>query len=282
MIHYTRFYNDWTISMENYREKLNKHKRIVIKVGTTSLTYENGCIDLKKIENLAWVLTDLRNRGKDVILVSSGAIAVGADRLGLSERPRNIVRKQAASAVGQAVLMQIYQRFFMEYNQKVAQILITKDIFDNEIKRRNAKNTMEELIKMGVVPIVNENDTVAIEELNEFSDNDTLSAYVAKLIDGDLLIILSDIDGMYQKDPNINSDAKIIHTVLKVNDEIYSIAGGSSNTLGTGGMITKVKAAKFVNDIGIDMIIASGEKPEVIFDIIEGKEIGTLFLAKKL
>ncbi len=267
--------------MEGYREKLNKHKRIVVKVGTTSLTYKNGRMDLKKIENLAWVLTDLKNRGKDIILVSSGAIAVGADRLGLSERPRNIVGKQAASAVGQAVLMQIYQRFFMEYNQKVAQILITKGIFDHEIKRRNARNTMEELIKLGVIPIVNENDTVAIEELNEFSDNDTLSAYVAKLIGSDLLIILSDIDGMYKKDPNINENAEIIHTVFGVDDDIYSIAGGSNSALGTGGMITKVKAAKFVNDSGIDMIIASGEKPEIIFDIIDGKEIGTLFLAEK-
>ena len=267
--------------MEGYREKLNKHKRIVVKVGTTSLTYKNGRMDLKKIENLAWVLTDLKNRGKDIILVSSGAIAVGADRLGLSERPRNIVGKQAASAVGQAVLMQIYQRFFMEYNQKVAQILITKGIFDHEIKRRNARNTMEELIKLGVIPIVNENDTVAIEELNEFSDNDTLSAYVAKLIGSDLLIILSDIDGMYKKDPNINENAEIIHTVFGVDDDIYSIAGGSNSALGTGGMITKVKAAKFVNDSGIDMIMASGEKPEIIFDIIDGKEIGTLFLAEK-
>ncbi|MCI8805670.1 MAG: glutamate 5-kinase [Clostridiales bacterium] len=265
--------------MDSYREKLNKHKRIVVKVGTTSLTYDNGCMDFKKIDNLSWVLTDLRNRGKDVILVSSGAIAVGADRLGLKERPKDIVGKQAASAVGQAVLMQIYQKFFMEYNQKVAQILITKGIFDHEVKRRNAKNTMEELLKLGVIPIVNENDTVAIEELNEFSDNDTLSAYVAKLLKSDLLIILSDIDGMYRGDPNINSDAEIIHTVFGVNDEIYSLAGGSNSSLGTGGMVTKVKAAKFVNDNGIDMIIASGEKPTVVFDIIEGKNVGTLFTA---
>lgn len=263
----------------DYRNKLNEHKRIVIKVGTTSLTYDNGCINLKKIENLSWVLTDLRNRGKEVILVSSGAIAVGTDRLGLKERPRDVIGKQAASAVGQAVLMQIYEKFFMEYNQKAAQILLTKDVFDFDSRKRNAKNTIETLLEMGVIPIVNENDTVATEELNEFSDNDTLSAYVAKLVDGDLLIILSDIDGMYDKDPNVNSDAKIISTVCGINDDIYKIAGGSNSALGTGGMITKVKAAKLVNDSGIDMVIASGEKPSAIFDIIDGKNVGTLFVS---
>ena len=267
--------------MENFREKMSEYKRIVIKVGTTSLTYKNGCINLKKIEDLAWVLADLRNQGKEVVLVSSGAIAVGTDRLGLKERPRDVMGKQAASAVGQAVIMQIYQKFFMEYNQKVAQILITKDVFDQEIKRRNAKNTMEELFKLGVVSIVNENDTVATDELNEFSDNDTLSAYVAKLVKGDLLIILSDIDGMYDCDPNKNSDAKIISTVHGVDDKIYSLAGGSNSSLGTGGMITKVKAAKMVNEFGIDMVIASGENPEIVFDIINGENIGTLFVSDK-
>lgn len=266
--------------MENFREKLNGYKRIVVKVGTTSLTYDNGRMNLKKIENLAWVLTDLKNSGKEVILVSSGAIAVGADRLGLSERPRDIVGKQAASAVGQTVLMQIYQKFFMEYNQKIAQVLVTKNVFDKDIKLRNARNTMEELLKLGVIPIVNENDTVATEELNEFSDNDTLSAYVAKAIDSDLLIILSDIDAMYDCDPNKNPNAKVISTVCGVDDKIYSIAGDSNTSLGTGGMITKVKAAKLVNDAGIDMIIASGENPEIIFDIMNGKETGTLFVAQ--
>lgn len=265
--------------MYDYRSRLKEHKRIIIKVGTTSLTHDNGSIDLKKIKNLAWVLTDLRNQGKEVILVSSGAIAVGAVRLGLKERPRDIVGKQAASAVGQVVLMQLYQEFFLEYNQKVAQILITKSVFDHEIKRRNARNTMEELFKLGVIPIVNENDTVAVDELNEFSDNDTLSAYVAKLVAGGLLIILSDIDGMYRGDPNLNLEAEIISTVTGVDDEIYSLAGGSATSLGTGGMITKVKAAKLVNDLGIDMVIASGDKPEDIFDIIAGENIGTLFAA---
>ncbi len=261
------------------RERLKEHKRIIVKVGTTSLTYENGRINLKRIENLAWVLSDLRNRGKDVVLVSSGAIAVGAARLGLKERPRDIMGKQASSAVGQAVLMQIYEKFFMEYNQMVAQILLTKDVFDYETKRRNAVNTIETLFDMGVIPIVNANDTIATDELMEFSDNDTLSAYVAKLVGGDSLIILSDIDGMYMEDPNVNPNAEIIRVVKKIDDNIFSIAGGSSTRLGTGGMITKVKAAKLVNDSGIDMIIASGEEPSVLFDIIDGKDIGTLFSA---
>lgn len=264
-----------------YRKSLNLHNRIVIKIGTTSLTYSSGRINLQRLEKLAWTLADLRNQGKDIILVSSGAIAVGAARLGLKERPRDIMGKQASSAVGQAVLMQIYEKFFMEYNQKVAQILLTRDVFEFETKRRNARNTLETLLNMGVIPIVNENDTVATEELTGFSDNDTLSASVANLTSSKLLIILSDIDGMYQSDPNVNPDAKIINIVDKIDDNIFKIAGDSSSKLGTGGMVTKVKAAKLVNSKGADMVIASGENPSVIFDILEGKEIGTLFVGKK-
>lgn len=266
----------------DYRDNLKNHKRIVIKVGTTSLTYPNGKMDLKRIERLAWVLSDLRNQGKDVILVSSGAIAVGADRLNLSERPRDIIGKQAASAVGQAALMQIYENFFMQYNQKVAQILLTKDVFEYPSKRRNAKNTMIKLLEMGVIPIVNENDTVATEELSEISDNDTLSAYVCSIVDGDILFILSDIDGLYTKDPKTNSDAEIISVVDNINDDIKKLAGGSSTSLGTGGMITKISAAEIVNSIGADMIIASGEHPADIFKILNGKPIGTLFAVKQL
>lgn len=266
----------------DYRLNLKNYKRIVIKIGTTSLTYDNGKLNLQQIDKLSWVLSDLRNQGKEIILVSSGAIAVGADRLGLSERPRDIMRKQAASAVGQAVLMQIYEKFFMEYNQKVAQILLTKDVFDFEVKKRNAKNTISTLLSMGVIPIVNENDTIATDELMDFSDNDTLSAYVANLVESDLLILLSDIDGMYKQDPNKNINAPIINLIDEINDEIYKIAGGSSNKLGTGGMISKVKAAKIVNSYGIDMVIASGKKPNVIFNILNGENIGTLFVPKKL
>lgn len=262
----------------NYRIKLKDCKRVVVKVGTTSLTYPNGKFNLKKIDNLSKMLTDLTNKGLDVVLVSSGAIAIGAAKLGLAERPRDVIGKQAASAVGQALLMQMYEKFFSEYNQKVAQILLTKPIFEAESKRRNASNTINRLLEMGVIPIVNENDTISTDELNEFSDNDTLSSYVAGLIKSDLLIILSDIDGMYTADPNKDKTAEIIDTVSEINDDIYSLAGGSASALGTGGMVTKVKAADYLRKKNVSMVIASGENPDVVYDILEGKKIGTLFV----
>lgn len=262
------------------RQKIKKHNRVVIKIGTTSLTYSNGKINLKAIENLAWVLSDIRNQGKEIILVSSGAIAVGAQRLGLLTRPRDIIGKQVASAVGQGVLMQIYESFFSKYNQKVAQILLTKDVFENNLKESNAKNTMLKLLEMGVIPIVNENDTVSTEELNEFSDNDTLSAYVCNLLESDLLIILSDIDGMYNKDPNKFKGAEIIRKIEKIDESIEEIAQGASTVFGTGGMKTKVSSAKIVNEKGADMIIASGKDIDILFNILDGENIGTLFIAK--
>ncbi len=265
----------------DYRERIQNYKRIIIKVGTTSLTYENGRFNLKKMERLARVLTDLRNRGIDVVLVSSGAIAVGAEKLGLEERPRDVIGKQASSAVGQAILMQMYERFFGEYNQKIAQILLTKPVFDAEHKKRNASNTFNKLFELSVIPIVNENDTVATDEFNEFSDNDTLSAYVAAIVKGDLLIILSDIDGMYTADPNKDERARIIDVVPEITDEIYSLAGGSASIFGTGGMITKVQAADFLGKRGIDMVIASGESPDIIHEILEGGRVGTLFVGNK-
>lgn len=261
-----------------YRERMKDYNRVVIKIGSTSLTHENGKLNLRQIDKLAWVVSDLRNKGMDVLIVSSGAIAVGADKLGL-ERPRDIIGKQASSAVGQALLMQIYERCFGEYNQKIAQILLTKGAFESAYKKRNARNTLDRLFELNVIPIVNENDTVATDELNEFSDNDTLSAYVADLIDSDALIILSDIDGLYTSDPNKYSDAKIIDTVTEIGEDIYKIAGGSASTLGTGGMATKVKAAELLNSRGIDMVIAQGEDPEIIFDILDGKQVGTMFVA---
>ncbi len=264
-----------------YRERLKDYKRIVIKIGSTSLAHANGSINLRRMDKLAWVISDLRNRGIDVLLVSSGAIAVGADKLGLTERPRDIIGKQASSAVGQAILMQMYERSFGEYNQKLAQILLTKGAFESAYKKRNARNTIDRLFELKVIPIVNENDTVATDELDEFSDNDTLSAYVADLIDSDLLIILSDIDGLYTSDPNKNANAKIIDTVTEINEDIYRVAGGSSSSLGTGGMATKVQAAALLNGRGIDMVIAAGDKPEIIFDILDGKKVGTMFVASK-
>lgn len=262
----------------DYRGKLKNCKRLVVKVGTTSLTYPNGKFNLKKIDNLSKMLTDIANRGTDVVLVSSGAIAIGAEKLGLKERPRDIIGKQAASAVGQGLLMQMYEKMFGEYNQKVAQILLNKTVFDVETKRKNASNTINRLLEMGVIPIVNENDTISTDEFNEFSDNDTLSSYVAALIKSDLLVILSDIDGMYTADPNKDKNAKIIDTVPKITDEIYSLAGGSASLLGTGGMVTKVKAADYLSKKGVNMVIASGENPEVVYDILVGKKIGTLFV----
>ncbi len=263
-----------------YRQRIKDYKRLVIKIGSTSLTYENGKINLRQVDKLAWVISDLRNKGIDVLLVSSGAIAVGADKLGLPERPRDIIGKQASSAVGQALLMQIYERCFGEYNQKLAQILLTKGVFESAYKKRNARNTIDRLFELKVIPIVNENDTVATEELNEFSDNDTLSAYVSDLIDSDALIILSDIDGLYTEDPNKNPDAQIIDTVTEIGPSIYRIAGGSSSSLGTGGMATKVQAAELLNKRGIDMVVAQGSNPAILFDILEGKKIGTMFVAK--
>lgn len=265
--------------MESYRKKLKEHKRIVVKVGTTTLTHSSGQLNLQRIENLSWVLTDLCNQGKEIILVSSGSIAVGTNRLGLSERPRDIKRKQAASAVGQAVLMQIYENFFMKYNQKVAQILLTKDVLDDEIRKENARNTFFTLLSMGVIPIVNENDTVSTDELG-FSDNDTLSAYVSALTEGDLLVLLSDIDGFYDAAPDKNPNAKLIKFVDIITEEMELAAGASSSSLGTGGMATKLLAAKTACLAGVDTVITSGANPRILYEILEGEEIGTLFLSK--
>jgi glutamate 5-kinase len=266
----------------NERAALAKHNRIVVKVGTTTLTHSNGKLNLVRMEKLARVLSELKNQGKEVILVSSGAIAVGTERLGLVERPRDTRGKQAAAAVGQAVLMQIYQKFFNEYNQNIAQILLTRDVFEDEIRRNNAHNTFFTLMNMGVIPIVNENDTVSTSELSdlEFRDNDTLSAYVAKLVEADILILLSDIDGLYDKNPKTNQDAKMIHNVKKITAEIEDMGGAPDSKFGTGGMETKILAAKTINDLGIDMVIASGEDPTLIYDILAGEEIGTLFMGQ--
>lgn len=264
--------------MENkMRRDLKNRRRIIVKIGTTSLTYPNGNINFRRFDRLAAVLTDIRNSGKEIILVSSGAIAVGAKRLGLAERPRDIIGKQASSAVGQAVLMQYYEKSFNEFNQKVAQILVTKDIFSYEHKRTNVRNTFERLLEMNVIPIVNENDSVATEELNEFSDNDTLASYVTELIEGDLLIILSDIDGMYTGDPNVDKNARLISVIENINEDIIKSAKGSASLLGTGGMFTKVKAAMKVNAANCDMVIAKGDDPSIIYSITEGESVGTLF-----
>ncbi len=267
----------------DYRDQLKNKKRIVVKIGSSSLTHpETGSLNLEKMERLIRILTDLRNQGKDVILVTSGAIAVGRKALGLLERPTQRSVKQACAAVGQASLMMVYQKLFAEYNQNAAQILMTKYTMINDISRINAKNTFAELFRMGVIPIVNENDTVSTEELDlDFGDNDTLSAIVTALVEGDLLILLSDIDGLYTDDPHTNSDAKLISYVPEINEELTHMAKDSVSLVGTGGMATKVSAAKIATASGADMVITNGDNVRNINYIVEGREVGTLFTAHK-
>ncbi len=256
--------------------KLIKVKRVVIKVGTSSLTYETGKLNIKKIESIVRVVSDLRNRGIEVVLVSSGAVGAGVGKLNLAEKPSDTRKKQALAAIGQATLVSMYDRFFSEYGHSSAQVLLTKFILDVEERYINTKNTFETMFEYGVIPIVNENDVISTYEL-EFGDNDTLSAHIAKLVDAELLIILSDIDGLYDSNPQTNPDAKLITMVEKVDDNTYAIAGGAGSSRGTGGMVTKLKAAEIVNSEGIDMIITNGAHPERIYGIFEGKQTGTLF-----
>ena len=265
------------------REQLKRKKRIVVKIGSSSLTHpETGSLNLDKMERLVRILTDLRNQGKDVVLVTSGAIAVGRKALGILERPTKRSVKQACAAVGQASLMMVYQKLFAEYNQAAAQILMTKYTMINDISRYNAKNTFEELFAMGVIPIVNENDTVSTEELDlDFGDNDTLSAIVTALVEGDLLILLSDIEGLYTDDPHTNKEARLISCVAEINEELSAMAKASTSSVGTGGMATKVSAARITTASGADMVITNGENVRNINHIIEGKEIGTLFQSRK-
>jgi glutamate 5-kinase len=260
------------------RIKLRDKKKIVIKIGTSSLANSNGKINLQRIERLAMVVSDLRNNEKQVILVSSGAIAVGAGKLGLSQKPSKLSEKQALAAIGQAELIKIYEKFFTAYNQVVAQILLTKDGVMNPIRRYNAKNTLNTLLNMNIIPIINENDTVSTDEI-EFGDNDTLSAHVAVLAESDLLIILSDIEGLYNNDPRKDETATIISKVKDI-EKVEEFAGSTDSKFAKGGMVTKIAAANLCNKEGIDVVIASGENPSIIFDIFEGKEIGTLFIGK--
>ncbi len=262
--------------MQTSISKLKNAKRIVIKVGTSSLTYSTGRIHLRKIDLLTRTLADLCHEGREIVLVSSGAVGVGMGKLGFAEKPKTTREKQATSAIGQSELMSIYGKLFGEYGCDVAQVLLTKDVIESEQRRINATTTFNTLLEWGVIPIVNENDAISSEEI-EFGDNDTLSAMVAKLIHADLLIILSDIDGLYSADPRINSDAKLIGEVDEVTDELFCIAGNSGSNRGTGGMNTKLIAAKSVMEAGINMVIANGEQPSVIYDILDGKQVGTLF-----
>ncbi len=254
--------------------------RIVVKVGTTTLAHKTGNLNIRRVEQLCKVLSDLKNSGNEVILVSSGAIGMGTGKLSLPERPDDIPTKQAAAAVGQCELMYTYDKLFSEYNHTVAQILIVGLDIENKERNRNFKNTLFRLLELGVLPIVNENDTVSTAEI-EIGDNDTLSAIVASNVKADLLVLLSDIDGLYTKDPHKNKDATLIEVVENITPEIFALAGGKGSTLGTGGMSTKIKAAKTANAHGIDMVIANGKNPDILYDIVEGKKVGTRFLADR-
>lgn len=264
----------------HYREVLKNKKRIVVKIGTSSLSYANGRMNFHSIEKLAYVLSAIRRQGVQVILVSSGAIGVGAGRLGLTKRPKELAKKQALAAVGQAELMKIYQKFFEEYNQMVAQVLLTKDVITIHERNRHARSTLLKLLEMDIIPIINENDTISTFEI-EFGDNDTLSATVASLVSADLLVMLSDIDGLYNADPRSQKDAEIIHSVYDITPELEQLASGAGSSFSTGGMVTKISAARTCLQYGIDCIITSGSDPSILFDILAGKEIGTHFVANK-
>ncbi len=261
------------------RKRFKDYKRIVVKVGTSSLTYPNGRLNLQMIDRLSWVLGDLRNQGRDVILVSSGAIGVGSVRLNFAERPRETRKKQAAAAVGQATLMQIYQNLFNQYNQKVAQILLTKDDFKEGERKSNTVNTLETLLELGVIPIINANDTISTFEI-EFSDNDSLSASVASLLKSDLLILLTDIDALYDSDPKENENAKRLSYVEEVTEEIRAMAGDAGSTFSVGGMATKIAAAQKCREGNVDMVIAEGSDPSIVEKIVDGEDVGTCFHGK--
>ena len=266
------------------RIKLKDKKRIVIKIGSSSLTHTHtGDLNLMKIEKLIRVICDLKGQGKEVVLVSSGAIAAGPQALGHHTRPVTISEKQAFAAVGQARLMMVYQKLFAEYNQIAAQVLLTKNTMVSENSRFNAQNTFDELLKLGTIPVVNENDTVSTSEIplvDNFGDNDRLSAVVAALIGADLLILLSDIDGLYSDDPRQNQDATFISLVREITPELMDMGKSSSGSdVGTGGMSAKLAAARIATDSGCDMVIANGDHVEIISQILDGQEKGTLFLA---
>ena len=265
---------------KSFREALKKAKRIVVKVGTSTITYANGKRNFSQIDRLARELSDLQNQGKEMILVSSGAVAVGVDRLGLPAKPATIPGKQACAAVGQGVLMHTYEKLFADYGQIVAQVLITRTEAIDRHRYTNCRNTFMTLLQQGVIPIVNENDVVALDEL-KIGDNDNMSALVAGIVDADLVIILSDIDGLYTANPATHPEATLVHTVQEITPEIEASAGGVGSSRGTGGMATKIQAAKAATNSGIQLVIASGTEKNAIPRILQGEEIGTLFVSRE-
>ncbi len=254
--------------------------RIVVKVGTSTLAHSTGRMNIRHVEDLVKVLSDLKNAGHEMILVSSGAIGMGVGKLNLPGKPSDMPTKQAAAAVGQCELMYTYDRLFLQYNHTVAQILLTGEDVDHTERRENFENTMERLLELGSLPIINENDTVATAEI-KVGDNDTLGAIVARCVKADLLVLLSDIEGLYTADPRKDPSAKLIPVVEEVTPEIEALAGGVGSGLATGGMATKLRAAKMVAEVGCDMIITNGEHPEVLYDIAEGKAVGTRFMPRR-
>jgi glutamate 5-kinase len=263
------------------KDYLKDIKRLVVKVGTSTLTFENGLLNLSRIDKLVRELANLQNKGYEVILVTSGALGAGMGSLGLKERPRTLPDKQAVSSVGQVALIHLYQKLFSEYGKQIGQLLLTMGDISNRERYLNARNSCLKLISMGIIPVINENDSVAVDEI-KVGDNDTLSAFVSTLVDADLLLILSDIDGLYTSNPKTDPEATLIETVTEINDHIRSIATGAGSNLGTGGMATKISAAEIVTLAGIPMIITKGFDPSIIGDIMDGKEIGTLFLETKM
>ena len=265
--------------MKKAYEDIKNAKRIVVKVGTSTITYKNGKTNLQIVDTLCRVLSDLHNRGKEIVLVSSGAIGMAVGKLGLAKKPDETVKKQAVAAVGQCELMYLYDKLFSGYNNTVAQILITGDDIAIPRRKRSMQNTINELISMGIIPIVNENDSVTAFEIENIGDNDNLSALVAEMIDADLLILFSDIDGLYDQDPHFDKNAKKIDCVTDI-DEIEDMAGISSSTQGTGGMITKLEAARRATEAGIHMVIANGNNVSSLYDILDASPVGTLFVSK--
>ncbi len=260
-------------------ENIGSKKRIVVKVGTSTLTHKSGKLNFKRIEKLVMTLSDLANAGNEVVLVSSGAISAGCAKIGAEKRPEDTPGKQAMAAIGQGELMRVYEHFFSMFGHTPAQILITKEEIDNPKVRQNAQNTFNTLLSMGCVPIVNENDSVSFEEI-EFGDNDTLSAVVATVCHADLLVILSDIDGLFNADPRTDPTAQLIEVVEELTDEIKGYAGGAGTSRGTGGLVTKLHAAQITMDAGIPMYVCNGEDPAILYGIANGQRVGTYFVPK--
>lgn len=255
-------------------------KRVVVKVGSSTLTHSTGQLNLRRIEAIVKVLSDLKNGGKEIILVSSGAVSAGIAKSGLGHRPISLEEKQAMASIGQSELMKIYDRFFSDYGHKVAQILLTRDVIEIPVRKEAAENTFNTLLRMGCIPIVNENDAVSTDELVKFGGNDILSAHVANLCSADILLNLSDIDGLYDRDPRRDPNAKFIERVENI-DDILSFAEGAGTERGTGGMEAKITAARMVTEKGIPMFIMNGHDPEILYDLLDGKRVGTYFVANK-